>query len=93
MLMACEFSFSKGLMQRPDVERVAKLFEDCGLPYRIGREVWPQIREACTDLVLMDKKRRGDRISFVMPRAIGNVTLEDIPLQELYAFLESVSWS
>ena len=54
--------------------------------------LWPQIRQACTDLVLMDKKRRGDQISFVMPRAIGNVTFEDIPLHELYAFLEDASW-
>ncbi|HPS15162.1 MAG TPA: 3-dehydroquinate synthase [Spirochaetales bacterium] len=92
ILLACEFSFSKGFMEYAQIERISKLLGECGLPDRIEQEKWPQIRQACTDLVLMDKKRRGDQISFVMPRAIGNVTLEDIPLHELYAFLEDASW-
>ncbi|HNX73574.1 MAG TPA: 3-dehydroquinate synthase [Spirochaetales bacterium] len=92
ILLACEFSFSKGFMEYAQIERISKLLGECGLPDRIEQEKWPQIKQACTDLVLMDKKRRGDQISFVMPRAIGNVTLEDIPLHELYAFLEDASW-
>ena len=92
ILLACEFSFSKGFMEYAPIERISKLLGECGLPDRIEQEKWLQIKQACTDLVLMDKKRRGDQISFVMPRAIGNVTLEDIPLHELYAFLEDASW-
>jgi len=92
ILLACEFSFSKGFMEYAQIERISKLLGECGLPDRIEQEKWPQIKQACTDLVLMDKKRRGDQISFVMPRAIGNVTLEDISLHELYAFLEDASW-
>lgn len=42
------------------------------------------------DAILSDKKRRGGSISVVLPRAIGNCTLVDMPVEELYEKLKMV---
>lgn len=40
--------------------------------------------------LLSDKKRRGGTISVVLPRAIGDCTLVDLPVEELETLLEKV---
>ncbi len=42
------------------------------------------------DAILSDKKRRGGSISVVLPRAIGNCILVDMPVEELYEKLKMV---
>ena len=42
------------------------------------------------DALLSDKKRRGGKISVVLPRAVGDCVLHDMPVEELKELLEKV---
>ena len=42
------------------------------------------------DALLSDKKRRGGKISVVLPRAVGDCTLVTLPVEELQALLKKV---
>lgn len=42
------------------------------------------------DALLSDKKRRGGKISVVLPRAVGDCTLVDMPVEELKELLQKV---
>lgn len=94
MLLAEEFSASRGdkdgCMSRDEIARVNRLLGLCGLPDHIPADLLPEIKAACRERILMDKKREGDRMHFVLPRGIGNVTVEEIPIGELYAFLGKI---
>jgi len=94
MLLAEEFSAGRsdksGRMPRDEITRVNRLLGRCGLPDHLPADLLPEIKTACRDLILMDKKREGDYMHFVLPRGIGNVTVEEIPIGELYAFLDKI---
>lgn len=67
-----------GLSEAPVAPRVIAALEAHGLP--TGTEFTAQeLAEAATT----DKKRRGNSITLVIPRAIGRCTLEPTPLAEL----------
>ena len=42
------------------------------------------------DALLSDKKRRGGKISVVLPRSVGDCTLVDMPVEELKELLQKV---
>ena len=42
------------------------------------------------DALLSDKKRRGGKISVVLPRSVGDCSLVDMPVEELGVLLSKV---
>ena len=52
----------------------------CGLPIRV-----PYSAEELTKAALHDKKRRGGKITLVLPETIGKCFLKTIPVEELPA--------
>jgi len=49
----------------------------------------PYGAEALQEVMLSDKKRRGDRITLVVPRGIGQCTLHTIAASELTNFVKA----
>lgn len=45
--------------------------------------------DAITAHALSDKKRAGDSLNLILPRAIGDCTIQRLPVAELKAFIES----
>lgn len=68
MVMANGMAIEKGLLSKPDAERIKKLLTKAGLP------VYTMKKPTMKDL-LSDKKRTGDFINFVLPRKIGEVVI------------------
>lgn len=67
-----------------DRERILALLEAFGLP--TTTEFSPQTLAATA---LSDKKRTGDRLTLVVPHAIGNCTLEKIPVSQLESVIKA----
>ena len=42
------------------------------------------------DALLSDKKRRGGKITVILPRAVGDCMLYDMPVEDLKELLEKV---
>ena len=63
-----------GMEARP----VAEAAEACGLPVRS-----PYPGDLLAQAALSDKKRRGGKITLVLPRAIGDCCLKSVPVEEL----------
>jgi len=87
-----------------DAARVTDFLRARGLPVTIGEamaraaEIPPggtpsdpdTFRAAVAEALKADKKRRGDDIVFVMPRAIGRVDLVPVPLEKLARFVRNM---
>ena len=50
----------------------------------------PYSAQQVYDALLSDKKRRGGKISVVLPRAVGDCVLHDMPVEELNVLLSKV---
>ena len=50
----------------------------------------PYSAQQVYDALLSDKKRRGGKISVVLPRAVGDCVLHDMPVEELNMLLSKV---
>ena len=61
-----------------DKERLVQLLQQIGLPVQLNID-W----EAVLQLIRLDKKRRGDEIHFILPKAIGEAVIQPIPLMQL----------
>lgn len=69
----------------PDTaNRISACLRAHDLPTRTG---FPP--QALAQAALADKKRRGDRITLVVPEAVGRCTLKEIPLAELESVLRA----
>ncbi len=73
-----------GWTDGPVAERVAACLEKNCLPVRTGFE--PQ---ALALAALSDKKRAGDSITIVVPKAIGRCELKKIPVSELLPVIQA----
>ena len=72
IVMAASLACKQGFMSQEDASRIRKDFESAGLP------VEPPVPEAeLQKAILQDKKRSGDKISFVLPVTIGKATIWD----------------
>lgn len=60
-------------------ERVVALLDQLGLPTDLSKE---PLKDA-VGLIGLDKKRRGDRIKFVMVAEVGQIEMQDLELTEL----------
>jgi len=45
------------------------------------------LRKKAAELLFMDKKRVGGLVHFLLPKGIGEVKIEKIPVEELISFL------
>ena len=81
MVLAAAASVTKGLLAPREAERIKKLLQNLELPTRLETPVG-QLMNA----LKKDKKRKGDRIDFVLLRRLGQAVVEEISLKELEAF-------
>lgn len=78
MVVASELSVKKGCLPSKDAGRIEALLQMIGLPVRIQAE-----GKSVLDALKKDKKRKGDRIYFVLLNEIGNAFVDQIPIKEL----------
>ena len=71
MVCAARLARKRGLLSLKDEMRQNRLIQEVGLPSRIDRHRFDlkQVKQA----MLLDKKRKGGRLRFVLPEAIGRV--------------------
>ena len=78
MMAACNISEEINGFTKEETERLGKLFKQYQLPVSIplaDYNIW--------DILLMDKKRNKDEMSFVVLNKIGKATIKNIPLTQL----------
>ncbi|MCE1196556.1 3-dehydroquinate synthase [bacterium] len=97
--LACAYSVARGDMAEAAKARIESLLKGYGLPVRLsetasGAVADGGIRKAMArriaEALVMDKKRSGGIVHFVIPRAIGEVSVERVAVGALAAFLEEV---
>lgn len=95
--LACDFSAARGTMADRAGERVATLLQGYGLPTRLsdlaaasqgGEASRAELARKAVEALIMDKKRSGGTMHFILPRAVGDVIVERVAIGELAAFLE-----
>jgi 3-dehydroquinate synthase len=80
MVLAATLSVKRGLLAPQEAERIQKLLQKLKLPTRL------QIAEGrLIDALKKDKKKKGDKIDFVLLHGLGNAVVEEISLKELEA--------
>ncbi len=86
---ACTCAVSRGILPRATAHRIVRLIERCGLPTRLPTPV------AVADIehrMGFDKKNQGGKLRLVLPRAIGDVTIEqDEHHESLHAALTAIA--
>ncbi len=85
-IMAADLSHRMGWISAEDVVRIRELFKRANLPI-----VAPNLgRDKYIDLMGMDKKVESGKLRFVLLKELGKAEITaDVPLQYLYATLES----
>ena len=68
----------------PNPKEIESVLHAFGLPTETNFSA-----EALANAALSDKKRAGDALTLVVPRAIGGCTLEKIPVTELQPIIEA----
>ncbi len=86
---ACTCAVSRGILPSATADRIVRLIERCGLPIRLPTPV------AVADIehrMGFDKKNQGGKLRLVLPRAIGDVTIEqDEHHESLHAALTAIA--
>lgn len=110
IVLALDFSLSRGLIRPSAAERVKKLLSGYGLPVDLAAareaarsratalspaagKARPRAKsfgESVSEALAMDKKREDAGLRLVVPRDIGSVTIEEVALREIQAFLREV---
>ena len=78
IVMAAKLSLSKKTITEQDYNRVINLLKSLNLPVSISEK-----HTEILDALIMDKKREGDNIHFVLMNGIGDVSIELISIEEL----------
>lgn len=78
MVMASELSVKRGHLQAEDAQRIKSLLRNLKLPTRLQAD-----RKTVFDALQKDKKRKGDRIYFVLIEDIGKPFVDKISINEL----------
>lgn len=82
MVYAARLAQGLGLCNELCSQRIAAALESCGLP-----TFAPYSAPALLERVLLDKKRAGDMLTLVLPRAIGECVLYPVPVRDLEGLL------
>ncbi len=85
-IMAADLSYRMGWISAEDVARVRALFKRANLP-----TIAPNLgRDKYIDLMGMDKKVESGKLRFILLKELGKAEITaDVPLQHLYATLET----
>ncbi len=78
MRIAARLSEKMGCLRTMDAERLEGLLKKLKLPIRLAFD-----KEEVLDAIRKDKKRKGDRIDFVMLHDIGKAVVEDIAIKDI----------
>jgi 3-dehydroquinate synthase len=82
MVYAARLSERLGLCGEGCRREIQKALEKCGLPVAS-----PYAPEELLNVILSDKKRAGDSLSFVLPKGIGECVLYPVQVAELQSLL------
>ena len=84
MVAASHLAVKTEILPPADAERQSKLLSRIGLPTDVlGVSIDPLLQP-----MLHDKKRRGDTLRFVLPTKIGDITIKDVPKNDLPDLLQ-----
>ncbi len=85
LVIAARIACDRGLIPRGLLRRTRRLLAACGLP-----TVAPAVeREAFTASLLLDKKKRGGRLRYVLPAGLGVcLVVDDVTAEEVWQALE-----
>lgn len=78
MMAACSISAAINQFQLAEKERIARLFQQYGLPARLQID-----HEKIWEILKMDKKRAGKEMNFVLLNKIGEAVIHPIPFDQL----------
>jgi 3-dehydroquinate synthase len=84
MVMACDFSVEKGLLEGASVLRLKRLLEKFELPTSV--KVSP---DKVHDAIHKDKKRARDMLHFVFLNRIGNAVVNETPIDIIQSYAGS----
>jgi shikimate kinase/3-dehydroquinate synthase len=84
MIAATRVAAHLGRGRREETERLTRLLANLGLPTDLDE----RLNSRALRFIGSDKKRRGDRIHFVIPRLPGQTEIELVGLDEVRAALE-----
>ncbi|MGD2271210.1 MAG: 3-dehydroquinate synthase [Desulfobacterales bacterium] len=85
MMVACALSVKKGYLAIEDAERLEELLRNMRLSTTLRIDT-----DKVMDALGKDKKRKGEKVSFVLLGGIGKAIIEDISLRELAAAAKSM---
>ncbi|MDA3890730.1 MAG: 3-dehydroquinate synthase [Salinivirgaceae bacterium] len=78
LAISAKLSLNRGTITANDYQRVVNLLKALNLPIMVTEK-----HEEILEALLMDKKREGNEIHFVLMHGIGDVSLELISIEEL----------
>jgi len=81
MVAACKISEETNNFSAPDTERVIKLIKKYNLPVTLP--FGERRSGAIWEVLLMDKKKSGDTMNFILLNKIGDAVVKSIPLLQL----------
>lgn len=85
MMFAMKLSHKKGLLQLTELKRVQHLLSQWGLP-----TVASLNKEEIKKAVQKDKKKRNDKIQFVLLNGIGQSVIEPISISQLREYIDDL---
>jgi 3-dehydroquinate synthase len=88
MALALRYSLSRGQIGSGECSRILSLLAGFGLPVDLSLLSDNRLRVKLASSLAMDKKREGEMMNFALPRGIGRVEVDRIPVAELRLFLE-----
>jgi 3-dehydroquinate synthetase len=84
MIAAMRVAVRLGRGRREETERLTQLLSRLGLPTDLDQRLDTRVLE----FIGSDKKRRGDRIHFVIPRLPGETEIQLVGLDEVWGALD-----
>lgn len=84
MTVAVGLSVERGLLPRPEAERVFRLLDALGLPRRTRADA-----DSVFEAMRKDKKRSGNRIAFIFLERIGRGVAVEVAWEDLAGLLRS----
>jgi 3-dehydroquinate synthase len=85
MVMASQFSYSRRMITKNDLEKIINILNSFSLLPR--SEISGKV---INKMLIHDKKRMGDTIHFIMLKSIGNAIVKQVKIDEITEFL--INW-
>jgi 3-dehydroquinate synthase len=81
MVLSAKFSYEEGMLGNSEKDRILGLIGSYG--FKTGDDIAPELIEK---LVIHDKKKAGNEISYVFTSGIGNAVVKKITVDEIIGF-------